>query len=58
MHIFKKKWLEFSIIRGKHEIRPQHGPNFSCSNIQIMYNTANNAVNYIQIFIVKNSARC
>ena len=23
-------------------------PNFSCSNIHIVYNTANNAVNYIQ----------
>ena len=22
----KKKWLEFYIIRGKHEIRPQRGP--------------------------------
>ena len=36
------------------------GPNFSCSDIQIVYNTANNAVNYTQIylFMVKNSALC
>ena len=34
------------------------GPNFSSSHVLIVYNTANNAVNYKQthIFIVKNSA--
>ena len=55
---FSKKRLEVSIIKGKHENRPQNGlfdPNFSCSNIHIVYNTPNNAVNYIQkhVFRVK-----
>ena len=28
-------------------------PNFSCSNIHIVYNTANNAVNYIQKYVFR-----
>ena len=45
--------LGHNVVRNK-----LFGPNFLCLSILIVYNTANNAVNYMQIhiFIVKNSA--